>query len=483
MFHFVPNLKPYTFFRGRGNRRFDAYLLSVDYMRQHKALAKRVVGEERLLAADNGNVDLIRELLARYAGPARALDELRKKEEKKRGGYLQPGELSASLSEAYRALAEDIRAASKEATHESRTTETTQLQSAMDASYLVGMEDLTVATMTGLSMEPEYTMLPQSFYQALSERAVRFALDQQQCRYGICSGTVFAGLHAIDYDTAQLAGRLAGEAGVKGIASGLVGALRDKNYVDYRIADGALVPLPRPVPRPYLRVMEIVAGYYVGYGRATGKRLRFHGLGVGTPILLPLLSVFGDADTLLATDSTAPIVDGWTSPTISLYVDRPAPLKYKAHRIAEYWLRDGYGWDCPCPYCQDFMERHPHDVDGARRWWKSRGSPRLTRADMHRSSELSHLLPILGAPADPNLRRDAAMTRVAHNHWVLKRLESASRRAAREGRLREWVAETVDRYDRAPISASWRAAVQESWKLAQQALLSMGNVEPQPWNG
>ena len=54
MFHFVANLKPYTFHRGRGVRRFDAYLLSIDHASQARRLLAPLRREGRLLIAEGG---------------------------------------------------------------------------------------------------------------------------------------------------------------------------------------------------------------------------------------------------------------------------------------------------------------------------------------------------------------------------------------------------------------------------------------------
>jgi hypothetical protein len=332
------------------------------------------------------------------------------------------------------------------------------------------MEDITVATMTGLGLEPEYTLLPESFYRSVFERAVELAVDTQRGRYEPVDAQVFACLHALDYDTARLAGKVAGEAGVAGIATGLFGVMKDRNYVDYRVADGELLPLPRAVPRPYPRVVEIAAGLHLGYAEAQGRRPPFHALGVGSPILLPLLALFGDAETYTSTDSTAPIVDGWIAPTISLYVDEPAPFKYKAHRIAEYWLAEGDGWRCECPYCRGFNRSHPPSVDEARRWWKSEGQPRLDSGSMQRTSPLSPLLPMLSNPPDPNVRRQAGMARVGHNHWVLKRIEQGLRDHSGTSReLRGWVERQVAAYVAASASPSWRGALEAAWKIGAAA--------------
>lgn len=93
----------------------------------------------------------------------------------------------------------------------------------------------------------------------------------------------------MDFDTAKQAGRMAGEANLDGIASGLVGAMKDKSVVDFRIEDGKVVDLRVNIPRPYMRTTEIILGFRIGYMESTGRRPPFHGLDLGTPILLPIV--------------------------------------------------------------------------------------------------------------------------------------------------------------------------------------------------
>ncbi len=470
MFHFVANLKPYTFHRGRGNKRFDAYLLSADYFAENESLANNVVTEGRVLVADNGNVDLIVDLINQHKAEAKILDSARKDEEKALDNqYVRPGQLSASLQKRFRDFAAKLATASENAVNNAHIKSTLAEQLAMSPSYLIGMEDFAIVCMTGLNIEPEYACLAPSFYEQRTERAITFALETQDGKYGSCDSKVFAGLHAIDYDTACLAGKKAAENGITGIASGLVGALRDKNSVDFRIEQGTLIDFSRSIPRPYLRTIEIATGLHQGYREYSGKNPEFHALGAGTPILLPLLGLLADEQTYFATDSTAPIVDGWTSPTTSLYVEQPAPLKLKAHRIAQYWLEHGLGWDCQCPYCRHFMQAHPPNLQAARAWWQSEGKPKLYKSSLYSSSPLSEWLPILSNPADPALRSEAALTRVAHNHWVVKKIETEIRRHQNDkNRLREWVAGIMDAYMKSGASSRWKAAAYEAWKIADR---------------
>lgn len=480
-FHFVANLKPYTLHRGRGNDRFSAYLLSTDYARALSDLSREVVRGNGVLCADNGNVDLIRGLLRRHEAEALVLDNARREEEGRLGRYARPGDLSAPLRERFQAFAKVVRAASEASVDRPHVESVVAAQQVMHPTYLIGMEDFTVATLTGLGAEPEYLGLEPDFYAALAKRAVDFAFATQAGGYGPCDSQVFAGLHASDYDTARLVGRAAGAAGVLGIATGLVGALQDKSFVDFRVEDGAVIELGRAVPRPYLRVAEIAAGLHEGFVEVCGRRPRFHALGAGTPILLPLLAALGDGATYTATDSTSPIVDGWSGPTISLYVDEPAPLKYKAYRLAEAWLSEGRAWDCPCPYCRAFNRAYPPRIEEALRWWRSEGEPRLTAASVGRASPLSTCLPLLANADDPGLRLTAAMARVGHNHWVIQRIELSARRHSQTPEmLLAWVDGVVANYLASAADPAWKAAIGAAWPLVRRAAERMRGAEPSP---
>ena len=290
MFHFVANLKRYTFLDTRDEDRFDAYLLSADYASAHAELAAVVREQQRLLVADNGNMDAIRALVGEFAKPAAELDSMRKAWEKTAGHYARPSQLPRSLRRKFRDLAAEIVAQSEALTSDSYTRDAVQRQAAINPTMLVGMEDLAVGAMGALNIEPEYVDLPAEFFQARASRAVSFAQRTANGEFGDVSGKIFAGLHALDFDTAVLAGKMAASAGLDAITVGLFGALTDRNYVDYRVEDGEIFELPRSVPRPYLRVVEICAGLLEGFRRSGKPRPAFHALGVGTPILLPLLA-------------------------------------------------------------------------------------------------------------------------------------------------------------------------------------------------
>ncbi len=467
MFHFIANLKDYTFHPGRGIKRFDAYLLSADYVGGQLDLAGKVIRDEKILSADNGNVDLIRKLIADWSDAAKELEPLTRPDTPDVHRYVRPGELSQQTVTRFAELAHRVQSDARSRIDDEYVKRAVTQQLSMNPSYLVGMEDLSTAALTGLSIEPEYSMLPVAFYRGVAERAIEYALETEAGAYGECPAPVYAGVHAMDFDTAYAVGQAVAQANASGIATGLAGAMMDKSWVDYRIEEGRVIEFERSVPRPYVRVMEIAAGMFEGFASRAGRRPAFHALGLGTPILLPLLSLMGGHDDFVAADSTAPIVDGWTAATISLYIEHPAPMKLKAHRIIEYWLSEDLAWNCECPYCRRILEKYPPDVAAAKRWWVERGRPRLTRSDVGYGKPLSEFIPILGNHSQLEIRSEAAEARVGHNHWIVQNIQDDARKhASSPARHRDWVSSIVERYLEICESASWREAAKQAWLVA-----------------
>jgi len=227
--------------------------------------------------------------------------------------------------------------------------------------------------------------------------------------------------------------------------------------------------------------MELLCGLHLGYAKATQRRPRLHALGLGTPILLVLMSLLNDGQTYAAADSTAPIADGWTMPTTSLYVDTPAPLKYKVHRLAHYWITEGKGWDCECPYCRGFSKKYPTDIEGARSWWQQQGKPEIKKNFLYSDGALVPYFPLFANHSEAQLQKEAAMARVGHNHWIIQRLESKARKvAAAPKHLHEWGQKVVESYLSSPAGTSWKAAIREAWKLVDWTMKALDDSAPNP---
>lgn len=471
MFHFVANLKPYTL---QGPPRFDAFLLSVDYAGGLREEARACVQKRRMLVADNGNFDRIRVLAKQFQEQAEAAHRLRLATVRA-GSYPRPGALSANVTAAYDKLAYDVEVAAVVPTDDAAAA--LAAQRALNPVYLIGPEVLAVSTLLAVGVQPEYLSDPYGLAKRGAVLATRGAKDAEIVPAR--SPAVFATLHAWDYDSAVAAGASAAKQGITGIATGLGGALQDRSFVDFRVEHGRVVELGSAVPRPYLRVIEIAAGLHAGFVQAAGTRPRFHALGAGSPIVLPLLALLGDFETYTATDSTSPIVDAWTAPTTSLYVDKPAPAKLKATQLAQRWLEDGVGLVCACASCRTFNRAHPARLEAAQDWWRGEGRPAIARTHLM-GGPLAAFFPLLGDVQDPEKRRAAAMARVSHNHAVLRRIELRLRSAAKRGRLAAAVEGIVERYLAGPADPGWKAAVSAAYEVARRAAESMKTARPAP---
>jgi len=478
VFHFVANLKPYTLWRPRRQRAFDAYLLSVDYARELGALAPQVRAGGGILCLDNGNFDRIGQLIERWRSDADALHARRRIAETRLGRYARPGDLPVRIVDGYRALADRVALAVRDpAALEHPVEETLTRQRSFAPTYLVGPEDFAVPVTNGLGLQREYSGLPTSWYADAAARALAAgaAARAGQPRR---AGVVFDGVHALDWDSAYAAGKAAGAAGSPGIATGVGAALNDRTWVDYRVVDGVVRPLAGPLPRPYLRVAEVVGGLSLGYADERDRRLPLHALGAGSPILVVLIGALAAPGTFVATDSTSPIKDAASSATISVYVDRPAPLKLKAHRVVEVWLEAGIGWSCRCASCSSVPQPDDATIRRARRWWRRQGSRRLDVPDLRAPSPLVDWFPFLGVPADPALARAAAAARVGHNHQVLQRLETTIRGASARGRVVPYVDATVSAYLGSRSDPQWAAAVVAAWDVLRPVVEALGGARP-----
>ncbi len=473
MFRFVANLKPYTLHRGRGIRRFDYYLISTDYSQTHRRLVKEVHRYGRGLAADNGNFDLIGALIKQFAPQAAAVRDKRHQEEKRLGDKLRPDTISAELRREYRELAEQVRAVAQSHNQVSRIASIHAQQEALAPSYRIGAEDLTMAALSGLRMEPAYLGWNGSDTARFSQFPIEFTERSQRGEFGATTGKIYTGLHGMDYDTSFMAGRMAAEANCAAISTGLGAALSDNGYTNYWVKEGQVHPFPRNLPRAYVSFAQLIAGFFDGYRSVHQTVPDFHALGLGTPILLVLLGAMARPGVNIHADSTAPIKDAEVSRTICLYVDQPAPLKLKAHRIAEYWLKYDYGWYPESAKSRQFNERYPPQLDKARRWWRDEGERKLQNRDLAMGTPLSNYLPLLGRPSDPEIRWQAAHARIHHNHWTLACIEKSINKHLddRDG-LREYIEQTVNRYlDTPHADPRWQAAVAEAWSIIKQASL------------
>lgn len=224
--------------------------------------------------------------------------------------------------------------------------------------------------------------------------------------------------------------------------------MADSNYVDHFRVGRSTTTLSRRIPNRYLRTILVARGFWEGYVSELGRPpLAFHFLGLGAPIMLPLVSLVAWGTAELTFDATSPIKDATRGGT--LYVSKPAYLKVRTRKVARKLLTTNREWDCPCPYCRDFLRQHPFDYTTARRVWKRNGRDSVVAADLTEGGPLFDAMPLFSEPRGGSLRKAVNFTRTGHNHWamfeVLRELDDAG---VRKSEVRRHVAEVVASYRR-----------------------------------
>ena len=116
---------------------------------------------------------------------------------------------------------------------------------------------------------------------------------------------------ALDYNTAFDAGRTFAHAGLRGGAMGFGAFMADNSFTDRIVLNRRTHLLSRALPMRYLRTALVARGFWDGWRDATGQAPRqFHFLGLGAPIMIPLVALAAQRGTQVLTfDATSPIRD------------------------------------------------------------------------------------------------------------------------------------------------------------------------------
>lgn len=258
---------------------------------------------------------------------------------------------------------------------------------------------------------------------------------------------------ALGYDSAFDAGVAFAEAGLIGAAMGFGAYMADDFYADSVVVGGKLHKFPRPFPMRYLRTALAARGFWDGWRSATGRApRRFHFLGLGSPIMLPLVALAARDTPMLTFDATSPIRDAVEG---TMYTSMNGYLKIRTRRLSER-LASGElrRWTCPCGFCKVFMHAHPFDYMRGRRWASSKGASfQVEAGDLRDSGELFHAYPLMSEPKSGALRKAVSEARSGHNHWVIANIaREISRHGNRRSQLDQYVAQVVKDYSLATSS-------------------------------
>jgi hypothetical protein len=371
------------------------------------------------------------------------------------------------LSAALRARVDALATATAREASEARGV-STEVQLALRPDAVIGVENVTAATWLRVGLDGP--LIPDA-RRALARRnrvtaragvemASRLATEAPGVRYLPVAG-------ALSYDTAFDAGDAFASAGLTAAAIGFGAYMADNSFTDVITIRGRRRKLAGPLPQRYLRSALVARGLWDGWHAATGAAPEaFHFLGLGAPIMIPVVGVAAAETPLLTFDATSPIRDAAEG---TLYFSRPTFLKVRTRRAAQRlatgeWVR----WSCRCPFCRAFTDAHPFDYERGRQWSSTHVSSVVTPADLRPDGALFPAYPLLAEPVPGPLRGEVTGARSGHNHWVLERIFADLRRHGRS-RL-DLIAHAeaiVERYTRATSAEHFAIAVRTALDIAR----------------
>jgi hypothetical protein len=326
---------------------------------------------------------------------------------------------------------------------------------------IIGIEDITLATWlrSGVDEGKLRALRAEIRRRNVGVAARGVALQQQ-----LTPVQVLTVASAHDYDTAQDAGVAMANAGVRAAAVGFGAFMADDGWTSTAKVHGRVRKLGRLLPSRYLRTALVARGFFDGWA-TTGQSPpdRFHFLGLGAPIMLPLAALAASACREVSFDATSPIRDATEA---TLYVSRPASLKVRTWKVADAMSQPkGTRWSCPCSFCRTFTSQHPFDL-AALRQLRAAGGPGLSAADLRTGGRLADIAPLfrIGGGA---LGRSAEAARIGHNHWVLGTMARRLTTASHD--LEPWVARHVADYRANAGADHFAEAVRLAFEITRPA--------------
>lgn len=416
---FVANLRDETidaFLSGGIQPR--AYLLS-----SHRVTPSTLESAARVrdlglpLFADNGTKELIDDTLDMFDADAKPIrDEVR--EIRHEIGHVPRGsEIPDTLRSNAKSLAKAVVAHASATSDAIDAEELLVTQLSMDPTDLIAQEDYATACLMGLGLEREITGFSVDQIRTRNKRSLR--LWQRVANDPRCQDIrVHAVLSALDYNTAQAAGRLAAEADVRFAALGIAGINRDSSATDFFVINTASRQLDRPAPRRYVRLTQILRGLETGMAQTGHALTSFHCLGLGATAMLPIPAACFGSSVGLTTDATSPIHDAIRDQVYYEFENHGARVSTSA--IANRTVQDE-PWAFSSPFEQNFRDEFGHDTDAAKDWWVTHGMPQIVRSHLQTEPDLNDALPLLGE-IETDLRRRGERVRVASNHWTIGEL-------------------------------------------------------------
>ncbi|MBI5401499.1 hypothetical protein HZB05_01580 [Candidatus Wolfebacteria bacterium] len=473
-YHFVFNLKPYTFDeRYRKHLKPWGYLLAPNNAtRSFRKLATNVVKDGKYaFFADNGNFTIVGKIKEKYLSKAKLIFEKIKKEELKIKFPFLPSNIPEFIQKLYRVLASQIIKIVQNIVPTDKEILSSQL--GLNPTHLIGVENITLATWLCLNIEPEYLKYPAKFYRgfnkAVAVRAVKQIKELEKLYRG--KYNYYPVASALSHRIALDAGKEFAARGCARVAMGFGAFMADDNYSDFLELNNKIIKLSTSMPNRYLRTVAVAKGFWQGYKRTANKApSAFHFLGLGAPIMIPLVALCAWGTKELTFDATSPIKDAIEG---TLYLNKPAYLKSKSRRLALRIARgDIEKWDCACYFCKEFTRKHPFDYKKGKKWFSARpksSDEEISAKDLQPGSPLFEAYPLLSEPRGGQLRKEVDFARIGHNHWIISQIMAdLSRHSQSRAKLKDFVENIVNNYSKNTNSVKFGEAIKYAFHLASE---------------
>lgn len=425
-------------------------------------LAQQVRQQHDLaLLADNGNFTLIGQVRQRFAAEAGSLAQKVRAIEDPLGRSVRPGDVPAALRREFFDLTITVREAARQLAGSGEASLAEQL--GLDPTHLIGVEDITAACWLALDIEQAYSGRRNRDYARMNRAVARKAARRLPRLAPALRDRYYPVASAVSYATSRDAGEAFAQQKIDRVSMGFGAFMADANFTDHAMVGRRRVDFPSRLPNRYTRTVLAARGFWDGYTQTAGKPPDgFHFLGLGAPIMLPLVILAARATPHLTFDATSPIKDALRDGV--LYVTKPAYLKIRLREAARRLAtQPATTWDCPCPFCQAFTKDFPFDYSKGHAWHAQNPTAKVKAADLKPAGALFDAYPLFSEPS-PGARRDAVdKARVGHNHWALEQILHDAAEAETHGRIAQHVTHVVDQYTTrttAPFANAIRFALQ-----------------------
>jgi hypothetical protein len=465
-FTFISNLSDYT-----ANAAYpetykrDGYLLSEHYTNNKTLqLAKDVRRRRNLLISDNGNYSRMKKVAKIFGAEGLVLLQQAQIAQKKQGIIPQ------NIIDARLQLIQRISIACQAQVADTDYSAVLATQFQINPHYLIGMEDLTIPVL----------MLCHLMHPVFNPQADEIGAFQQKTLtafQGQCKGDLgfekeldktakFLVLHAHDYASALQASKNSLNTSKDGIAISYGGPMHSRRWIESINLGKDTIQFGEKLPESYLIAQSITLGMLNGHP----TDLPYHILGVGTPILMPLIGYQLRESKAVSIDSTAPFKDAFIG---KLYGRKNGFIKMDMFKLVAYCLIDDQPFKDSSPFYKIFVDKYPNDWKGLQAKLNIRPNDNAKelalilkkRGDLLRQY-LPFFTPITGA-LDKVFMEELRIARAGYNYSVIQYIcKKVRQKRTNHASFKKWVESEIDKYTKI-ASYKWAKAVELTYTLTE----------------